>query len=240
MNSSVYQLNLAVSTLSVHSSVRSPSSQFVFLALRDMSSESLARRTSYQRLPEHGDAKFETSTETLPSFLAGSNYQNITDNSRTVHHKAWDTDVSAFTWLSQHPERFSDFNLYMAAQHRTARSWLSVYPLGEEIQEWQPSDTPVFVDVGGGIGHQCAEVIAQYPELSGRIALQDLANCIDEALPTPGVDKIVHDIYDPQPIKGNPSSFLNQLPRLILRRSSRRKILLYAICPACPPGPQLP
>jgi len=139
--------------------------------------------------------------QTLPDFLVDKGYRNITDKNHTVHQDAWKTSVDAFTWLSQHPKNFSDFNLYMATQRRTAPTWLSEYPLEAEIRGWVPRK-PLFVDVGGGIGHQCVELIVRYPELPGRIVLQDLAHCIDEALQSPGLDVMVHDMYGPQPIKG--------------------------------------
>lgn len=137
----------------------------------------------------------------LSAFLAETNYQNLTDNGNTVHHKAWNTDLSAYTWLSQHPENFTNFNHYMAARRHTASTWLSVYPIPEEIQGWQP-DEPVFVDIGEGIDHQCLKLKSKYPALPGRIILQDLAHCINEAILTPGVEDMVHDLFQPQPIRG--------------------------------------
>ena len=137
----------------------------------------------------------------LPRFLDDRGYHNITDKHDTVHHEAWKTDIDAFTWLSQHPKNFSDFNRYMATQGRAAPTWLSQYPLETEIQGWNPKTT-LFVDVGGGIGHQCVELMGRYPKLPGRIVLQDLPHCIDEALQSPGLEVMVHDMYDRQPIEG--------------------------------------
>ena len=69
------------------------------------------------------------------------------------------------------------------------------------MEGWEP-EKPLLVDVGGGIGHQCMELICRYPNLAGRIVLQDLAQCIDGALQSPRLDVMVHDMYDRQPIKG--------------------------------------
>ena len=89
----------------------------------------------------------------------------------------------------------------MASRRHIASTWLSVYPIAEEIRGWQ-RDEPVFVDIGGGIGHQCVELRSKLPELPGRIILQDLAHCVDGAILTPGVENVVHDIFQPQPIRG--------------------------------------
>ena len=137
----------------------------------------------------------------LPSFLLDNRYQNITDKDHAVHQAAWKTNVDAFTWLSQNPKTFSDFNQWMSTFRTAAPSWLSKYPIEAETEGWEP-EKPLFVDVGGGIGHQCMELISRYPKISGRIVLQDLAQCICEAVQSSGFDVMVHDMYDRQPIKG--------------------------------------
>ena len=81
-------------------------------------------------------------------------------------------------------------------------TWLSVYPLAEEIESWN-SEAPIFVDLGGGIGQQCAELVAKYPELSGRVVLEDLSHCIDQALPTVGVKTVTQDIFTAQRVHGD-------------------------------------
>ncbi|KAL2043501.1 hypothetical protein N7G274_003808 [Stereocaulon virgatum] len=55
--------------------------------------------------------------------------------------------------------------------------------------------------MGGGVGHQCAQFKARFPHVPGRVILQDLPHSIDKALPTPGVENMVHDFFEPQPVK---------------------------------------
>ena len=81
-------------------------------------------------------------------------------------------------------------------------SWLDVFPVEEELRGWD-AGYPAFVDIGGNVGHQCAELMIKYPQLPGKIFLQDLAHPISQALSTPGVVNIVHDAFQPQPIKGD-------------------------------------
>lgn len=97
----------------------------------------------------------------------------------------------------------------MASRRDASSTWLSVYPILEETQGWNP-ELPVFIDMGGGIGHQCAELKAKYPQLPGRVILQELPHCINDALPTPGVENIVHDIFQPQPVQG--MCTINRIP----------------------------
>ena len=137
----------------------------------------------------------------MPKFLEKTKYQDITDNMHTVFQDALKTDDPVFLWYPKNPEMFAYFNIHMASRREAMTTWLDVYPVEQETKGWNP-DAPVFVDVAGGIGHQCAELKAKYPNLPGRVVLQELPHCIDQAVPTPGVENVVHDIFTPQPLKG--------------------------------------
>ena len=76
----------------------------------------------------------------------------------------------------------------------------------EELRGWKPTpNNALYVNIGGGIGHQCAQFKARYPDLPGRIILQDLEHSIEQALKTPGVENMVHDFFEAQPVKGMPA-----------------------------------
>lgn len=111
----------------------------------------------------------------------------------------------------------------MASRREGAETWLSVYPVEEETKAWNP-EAPVFVNIGGGIGHQCAEFKAQYPQVAGRVILQDLPHTIDRALQILGVENMVHNFFEPQPVKGMP--VLENRMSVILNKRHRSKILL--------------
>ncbi|KAI0543160.1 S-adenosyl-L-methionine-dependent methyltransferase [Xylaria digitata] len=108
---------------------------------------------------------------------------------------------SKFSWFTEHPENLGYFNDFMAFRRQPELSWLSVYPVHQRTTGWV-SDRPLFVNIGGGVGHQCAQFKEKYPELLGRVILQDLPHSIAKALPTPGVENIAHDFPEPQPIQG--------------------------------------
>lgn len=72
----------------------------------------------------------------------------------------------------------------------------------------QPSEKPFLVDVGGGHGHQCIELGKKYPNLLGRLVLQDLPEAVGKLSPIDGVKVEAYDFFQPQPIIGlflNPS-----------------------------------
>ncbi|KAI1141460.1 S-adenosyl-L-methionine-dependent methyltransferase [Hypoxylon sp. FL0543] len=137
----------------------------------------------------------------LPAFLRKTAYRNPEDELHTVSQDAWKTPLHHFAWLGTQPEKLRYFNDYMAFRREAELSWLSVYPVAEETRGWSP-DKPVYVNIGGGIGHQCAQFKEKYPNVPGQVILQDLPHSIEKALPTPGVQNMVHNFFEPQPIKG--------------------------------------
>lgn len=139
--------------------------------------------------------------QALPAFLKKTGYKNPTDEVNTVFQDAWNTKLHGFEWFADHPENLAYFNEFMASRRQPELSWLTVYPLTEQAKDCDPS-RPVYVNIGGGIGHQCAEFKEKFPNLPGRVILQDMPHSIAKALPTPGVENMVHDFFTPQPIKG--------------------------------------
>jgi demethylsterigmatocystin 6-O-methyltransferase len=140
-----------------------------------------------------------------PAFLAENKYQSPSDPLHLPFQKAFQTDLPLFRYMHTRPDLVSYFNTFMTAQRGDSPGWLSVYPIEEETKGWNPEE-PVFVDVGGGVGHQCSELMTKYPELPGKIILEDLPLAIDNAVPLEGLRTIVHDFFTQQPIKGATNS----------------------------------
>ena len=118
------------------------------------------------------------------------------------------TDRPAFEWAHQHrPDLIAEFGLWMTAL-RGQRTWLDVIDFEALIKFTGAAraainaETPVFVDVGGGIGSQCAILKTKLPKLPGRVILQDLPVVIQHALHTEGVENTAHDFWTEQPVKG--------------------------------------
>ncbi|KAH8689511.1 O-methyl transferase B [Talaromyces proteolyticus] len=137
----------------------------------------------------------------LPEFLAEIKYQNFTNPLHTPLQKAWKTNLPAFLWIPSRPENHAHFNRFMEAQHRDMRQWLDVYPIEEKIQNLEPEQV-LFVDVGGGIGHQSVALRKRLPDIKNRIIVQDMEVVIAHAIVHEGVEPTVYDFYQPQPIKG--------------------------------------
>jgi len=139
----------------------------------------------------------------VPAFLAENKYQDITDNTKTVLQKVHKTDLPAFTWYQQQ-ESFKYFQQYLMISREGQPDWLSSFPMKQEIRSWSNAgpEKVLFVDIGGGFGHQCIGLRAKYPELPGRVILQDIPQTLEHVQPSPGVEVMAQDFWQPQAIKG--------------------------------------
>ena len=55
----------------------------------------------------------------------------------------------------------------MALRRGPNVSWLSVYLIEEETKDWDPAGL-AYVNIGGGIGHQCAQFKERFAHVPGR------------------------------------------------------------------------
>lgn len=128
-------------------------------------------------------------------------YADIKDNTKTPLQKAWNTPYPAFIWVQTRPESFAYFNQWMAAQRDGMPTWLDVYPVESEAKLQDPK-LPLFVDLGGGLGHQAIAFKEKFPNLLGRVILQDIPATLEHAISHPGVEVMVQDFFHPQSIQG--------------------------------------
>ncbi|KAI1206245.1 O-methyl transferase B [Annulohypoxylon truncatum] len=148
----------------------------------------------------------------IPEFLKENGYQNTTDPKHTVFQKTWNTPKTPFELMPTLPEAMDDFHTYMALRRQTELSWLTVYPARSEAAGLTDPQRPLYVNIGGGIGHQCAQFREKYPDMPGRVILQDLPDVVARALPTPGVENMAYDFFEPQPVRGAKFYFMRGVP----------------------------
>ncbi|PSR79711.1 S-adenosyl-L-methionine-dependent methyltransferase [Coniella lustricola] len=142
--------------------------------------------------------------QALPSFLAESKYQDVTDAAHTAFQKAFPTELPAFMWLPTQTQRFEFLQQVMTVQGADGIPWFSVFPLEKQLTGFDGQY--VLIDVGGGFGHQCAALLGTYQQLKGKLVLQDLPPTLNNLSPgvsiPAGVKVIPHDFFQEQPIKG--------------------------------------
>ena len=100
------------------------------------------------------------------------------------------------------------FSAYNAAatkiQGHSLRATVSVlFPQGEPSEGLNVLEEPVLlVDIGAGRGQVLREVRKGRPDLVGRMIAQDLPEVIAGREVVEGVENMVFNFFEPQPIKG--------------------------------------
>lgn len=132
----------------------------------------------------------------LPGFLRDTGYQNEPVGS--AFQKGLGTDLEPYPWLKQHPDVLTDFQAAMRLNRD--RNGVDVMPLDSSVTSGHTG--VVFLDIGGNTGHQAAEVVARYPELAGRVMVQDRGEVVNTAPAIKGIQWMEHDFFNVQPVKG--------------------------------------
>ncbi|KAL9016662.1 MAG: hypothetical protein Q9185_005989 [Variospora sp. 1 TL-2023] len=156
----------------------------------------------------------------LPRFLAQTNYQNPTDSTKTVAQLSRNTSLNFFDWMKENSKHYEALNNYMAA-NRVPTIGIDAFPFADRFpslfkndQKLEPS-TPLFVDIGGGRGQMSYAFQNACPHLAGRIIFQDvpqaLASVPSSSEGSSTIEAMVHDFFQPQPIKGARIYFLRQI-----------------------------
>ncbi|KAI1822557.1 S-adenosyl-L-methionine-dependent methyltransferase [Xylaria intraflava] len=143
----------------------------------------------------------------LPRFLRENKGIALTDPAHIPWYLGHNTTAHPFKWLNERPEVLKNFMGWMTWQRDGLPDFLSVVDFAAEFAKGAEASTPVFVDVGGSMGHQCIALRRKYPDLVGRVVLQDLPESIEKAKANPlpgfeGVEALEYDFFTPQLLKG--------------------------------------
>ncbi|PCD28485.1 hypothetical protein FGRA07_03624 [Fusarium graminearum] len=142
--------------------------------------------------------------QALPDYLCENKSKDVDNMHNGIFQKAFSTDLSCYEYLVHNP-KLQGFMQDAMKLNQTEGDWLSVLPVEDEIKRWQASDPDrvLFVDIGGGMGHQCIRLRGKYPDIPGRVVLQDMPITV-ERIPKPmphGIEAMPYNFEEPQPIK---------------------------------------
>jgi hypothetical protein len=139
----------------------------------------------------------------LPAWLAARSYANPNDARDAPFNAAYDCKGSTFFEHMQRPgmERYSKaFNVTME-MNKTGEedTFVASYPAAEELRIDDP-ERVLLVDVGGSLGHQTRKFAESYPDLPGKLIVEDLPDVVNSATDLPeSITKVAHDFFKPQP-----------------------------------------
>ncbi|KAI1123674.1 S-adenosyl-L-methionine-dependent methyltransferase [Nemania abortiva] len=114
----------------------------------------------------------------LPGFLRRNRYKLSTSQTETFFTRGHNSKpMTLYEWLQHHPTNSQYFHDFMGAHRIGVRTWLdekAATELMSVLREQDRLGAVFFVDVGGGLGQQCKLLKSMYPDLQGRVILQDL------------------------------------------------------------------
>lgn len=139
----------------------------------------------------------------MPDFFQANGYQDPKDARYGPFSFAYQCEGTTYFDFLNRPENermATAFNETMALQKSGEEAtFVSSYPVSERLRIDDP-ERVLFVDVGGGVGHQLAKFRARADGLPGKLVLQDLPAVIAQADSLPeGVFKVGHDFFQPLP-----------------------------------------
>ena len=162
----------------------------------------------------------------LPDFLKEKGYKNPDKTLDTAFHKAYNTKMQFFLIMQQDQEALRSFHPSLTA-FKSPVEWTAVVPLAEKLRE-ADKNAPLFVDVGGGHGYQCAAFRKATEEnFPGRVINQDLPETLAEAPKYDNTEMMAQDFYRRQQIQGTHSS--RQGSRCLLSLSRCETLLHKAL-----------
>ncbi|KAI1387835.1 S-adenosyl-L-methionine-dependent methyltransferase [Hypoxylon trugodes] len=152
----------------------------------------------------------------LPQFLKETNYADVTDNKYIPWNIGRNTDKNFWQWMEEHPAQMDGF-LTMMRTHRLGLSTpFDVLDFEQELAQGATDSTPLFVDIGGAMGHQCVALKKRYPGIPGRIILQEQEEVVERVKKSPlpgwdGMEAQAQSMWEPQTLKGARGYYLRNI-----------------------------
>jgi hypothetical protein len=131
--------------------------------------------------------------------LKETKYKNSDQTSATCFQRAYDTKLPFFLYLQQDSEKIRYFQEGLST-FESPTSWTNAVPLTEKLQG-SDENAPLFVDIGGGYGSQCA-VFRKATQLPGRVICQDLPETVASAPKHEGVEMMAQSFLEKNHIQG--------------------------------------
>lgn len=156
-------------------------------------------------------------TARTPGFLKSIGYRNpssLADVAFKYNMQLEKYEGDWWTYLNEtNPIAGENFNVWLSSVRTDSPAWTTEYPVAERVERgWNP-ETPLVVDVAGGLGRDASYIANLYPKAT--IVLQDrpdvLAKVAERGEVAPTVTLMPHDFFKAQPVRGARVYFLHQI-----------------------------
>ena len=151
----------------------------------------------------------------MPAYFAKRSWQSPQDTNDGPFQQAHGSG-HAWAWLSERSETMAAFHAYVYGQREERPSWVDegFYPVLERLIDGlsMDGDGATLVDVGGGAGLCLEGFRAKIPQWKGRLVLQEQEVVLKQVSGLDArIEVMVHDFFEPQPIKGARTYYLRNI-----------------------------
>ena len=143
----------------------------------------------------------------LPEYLSEIDYASPSSANESAMHSALGMDH--FEWMRETADRQATFDSYMQGRRKGQAHWSQKYPI-ERIVDGFRDDTPLLLDVAGGRGHDLIRLREFYPDLKGRLILQEQAAVLKDRLKG-DFETMEYDFNLPQPVKNGRAYYFRSI-----------------------------
>ncbi|EFR03753.1 O-methyltransferase [Nannizzia gypsea CBS 118893] len=152
----------------------------------------------------------------LPAHLKKNRYHSPTNGNDCAFQLGYNTKSHFFDFMKVHQEIGGPFHENMSTYSQGKLSWShpDFYPVSRLTDDVSIGENDVIlIDIGGGQGHDISRFRRDWPDIPGRLILQDLPGVIAQAktkaLLHPSIETMEHDFFTKQPIKGARACFMH-------------------------------
>jgi hypothetical protein len=191
----------------------------------------LSSSTEREKLTSPSYDDYNSVWTATPAWLAQRSWQNPSNARDTPSATTWNApNTTLFEYLSQNPVQGARFGCMMAMQAGGKTMWADegAYPARERLGNAKDDGEVLVVDIGGGAGHDLLGFRARYPDLKGRLVLQEMPYMVEKVKTEGACEGVVevmgHDFYGEQPIKGLFQAFHFLLIGCLGKRGGNRRI----------------
>ena len=145
----------------------------------------------------------------LPEYFHQNGWKSPDDGYNGPFQYALGTDAHYFEFLSSHPYYQQAFNTVMSLPfRRRGKDWFEFFPVTERLRIPGESDV-LIVDVAGNQGEDLKKLKKRFPDLPGRLIVQDLPVVTEGIQDLPhGIEAYSHDFFQEQPIRNARAYFM--------------------------------
>ena len=137
----------------------------------------------------------------MPEYLAKNGYKNPTNPTDGVFQYTKDWKGDLFQYYDVHSREGKTFNNIMGGVMARQAGWLDIFDHTTLLDA--DHSKPLLVDIGGNLGHDIERFRSVHPHTAARLYLEDRPEVVQHSPCPDPVNKLGHDFFTPQPIKGN-------------------------------------